>query len=127
MTHLQVTKEEKNELLKAKNQNLPEVLVRLINALIKDKGHDSAVTVDELVDEVITPNDAANLLGVSRPYVMKLIKDGSLYSFPVGTHHKLKKTDVLKFKQILEGHHKKSYQEFNKSLNNLINEEGWDD
>jgi excisionase family DNA binding protein len=115
MTHFQVTKEEKNQLLKAKGQNLPEVLVRFINALIKNKGSDSAVTIDESVDELITPNDAASLLGVSRPYIMKLIKDGSLYSFPVGTHHKLKRTDVLKFKKILEGHHKESYQKFNAS------------
>lgn len=126
MTHLQITKEEKIELLKVKRLKLPAALLKLIDAIIKDKVSDSEITIDE-TKESITPSDAANLLGVSRPFVMKLAKEGKLHTFLVGTHHRLKKSEVLAFKNILEGQSKKSFPKLNKGLNQLINDEGWDD
>jgi excisionase family DNA binding protein len=46
-------------------------------------------------DERVSPNDAAALLGVSRPMVMRWIDDGILLSERVGSHHRLAVADVI--------------------------------
>ena len=38
---------------------------------------------------------AAEQLGISRPTLMKLIRDGELPAHKVGTHHRVKTADVL--------------------------------
>ena len=46
-------------------------------------------------DERVSPNEAAALLGVSRPMVMRWIDDGLLHSERVGSHHRLAVADVV--------------------------------
>lgn len=46
-------------------------------------------------EEYMTPAEAAQFLGVSRPMVLRWIKDGSLDDRPVGTHHRLTSSSVL--------------------------------
>ena len=54
-----------------------------------------------LVETALTAGDymtttvAAQFLGVSRPMVLRWIKDGSLEDRPVGTHHRLTSSSVL--------------------------------
>ena len=44
---------------------------------------------------LLTTQEAANLLGVSRPYVIKLIENNQLKSFTVGTHRRILEGDAL--------------------------------
>jgi excisionase family DNA binding protein len=44
----------------------------------------------------ISPEQAAQLLGVSRPMVYKLLDDGSLPFRQIGTHRKIAVVDILK-------------------------------
>ncbi len=50
-------------------------------------------------DERVSPNEAAALLGVSRPMVMRWIDDGLLESERVGSHHRLAIADVIALQQ----------------------------
>jgi excisionase family DNA binding protein len=64
-------------------------------ALLANEGE--AILVDE--EEEITPEEAAPLLGMSRPMVIHRIKQGDLPLQMIGTHHKLKRSDVLAFRE----------------------------
>ncbi|GHD07553.1 excisionase family DNA-binding protein [Zhihengliuella salsuginis] len=66
------------------------VLERLLNRLAEGR----PVTIGSLPAQ-ITPNTAAELLNVSRPTVMKMIRQGDLSSSMTGSHHRLKSDDVL--------------------------------
>jgi excisionase family DNA binding protein len=46
-----------------------------------------------------TPEQAAFVLGVSRPMVVRWIKSGLLEDIPVGTHHRLPVESVLALRQ----------------------------
>ncbi|MBP2229695.1 excisionase family DNA binding protein [Azospirillum agricola] len=50
-------------------------------------------------DEEISPQDAAELLRMSRPSVMRLIEKGLLKARKVGAHHRLLRAEVLSYKQ----------------------------
>lgn len=49
-------------------------------------------------DPLLSPNEAAELLGVSRPMVVRWLREGVLPDHPVGSHHKLPLDAVLEFK-----------------------------
>jgi excisionase family DNA binding protein len=49
-------------------------------------------------DDDMTPNQAAEVLNVSRNYVMSRIASGELPSHMVGAHHRIRMTDLLAFK-----------------------------
>lgn len=48
-------------------------------------------------DRDLNPNDVAALLQVSRPYIMKQIRNGSLPAHTVGAHFRVKQSDALDF------------------------------
>ena len=48
--------------------------------------------------EILTTTVAASALGVSRPTLMKLIRDGRIPSHRVGTHTRLRSKDVTAFR-----------------------------
>ncbi len=47
----------------------------------------------------MTTQQAADLLGVSRPHVVKLLKDGKLAYRKVGSHRRLRRADVEAFRK----------------------------
>lgn len=56
------------------------------------------VTVGALPED-LTSNTAAELLGISRPTLLKLARNGEIDSFKVGSHTRFKRDDVLKFNE----------------------------
>jgi len=60
-----------------------------------DVGQASMVEAALTVDEFLSPEEASHWLGVSRPMVLRWIKDGSLLDQPVGTHHRVGRASVL--------------------------------
>lgn len=75
----------------------PSVQETLLHALasIAERGH---VTISEVPD-TMTSTTAASVLGVSRPTLMKWVKEGVIDSFKVGTHTRFRRDDVLALKQ----------------------------
>ncbi len=52
------------------------------------------------VDTELTSQDAADLLNVSRPHVVKLARDGRLPHKRVGNRHRFMLSDVLEFDRL---------------------------
>lgn len=50
--------------------------------------------------EILTTSAAADVLGVSRTTVMKLIRSGELPSEMAGSHHRVRHSDALKVKRV---------------------------
>ena len=47
--------------------------------------------------EVLSTTEAARTLGISRPTLMKLVREGKIEAFKVGTHTRLQRSEVLRF------------------------------
>lgn len=75
----------------------PSVQETLLHALasIAERGR---VTISEVPDKM-TSTTAADVLGVSRPTLMKWVREGRIDSFKVGTHTRFRRDDVLALKQ----------------------------
>ena len=75
----------------------PEVAALLGRALeaLKEHGH---VQIGTLPEE-LTSSTAAQLLGISRPTLLKKAQAGEIPSFKVGSHTRFTREDVLAFKR----------------------------
>lgn len=76
-----------------KDHTLPPELASVIQKVIAVMAQGGTVTVTSTPQEVSTTT-AAGILGVSRPTVMKMIREGRLPAHMVGTHHRIASTDV---------------------------------
>lgn len=75
---------------------LPPELGRILQHVLDVMSTGGTVTVSAIPDE-LTTTTAASILSMSRPTLMKLIRDGEIPSHRVQTHHRLKSSDVFAF------------------------------
>jgi excisionase family DNA binding protein len=76
---------------------MPGVLHRMLVRALPHLAEGGAIAVLPLGRE-LTPRQAAELLGVSRPFVVKLLREGRIPSRTVGSHHRVALEDVLAYK-----------------------------
>ncbi len=76
---------------------LPAGAVALLLQILEDMAAGRGVTLIPENAELTTVQ-AADLLNVSRPFLIKLIDDGALRCRKVGRHRRLRLTDVLAYK-----------------------------
>lgn len=77
---------------------LPPEARTLLLRILGHMANGDAVTVVPVAAEV-TAQQAAEILGVSRPFVIRLVDDGKLACRLVGTHRRIPLVDLLAFKQ----------------------------
>jgi excisionase family DNA binding protein len=68
-----------------------QLVAHLLEALVDGR----EVTIGE-TDKLLSPEEAASILGVSRPTVVKWLTEGRIADHPVGTQHRLVYGDVLR-------------------------------
>ncbi|MBB5788275.1 helix-turn-helix domain-containing protein [Jiangella mangrovi] len=78
---------------KTKPREVPAELTALLRQVLEAVARGDVVTLRTLPSELST-TEAADLLGVSRPTLMRMIRDDEIAAHKVGTHHRLKLSDV---------------------------------
>ena len=79
-------------------ESVPAELARIIALVLDAVAAGGTVTVGSLPEE-LTTTVAAEQLGISRPTLMRMIRDGEIAAHKVGAHHRLKTADVLALKR----------------------------
>ncbi len=77
--------------------DLPPTVASLLMDILKQTAAGNAVTLVP-VEAEITTQQAADLLNVSRPFVVGLVENGTLPAHKVGKHRRLSLRDVLAYK-----------------------------
>lgn len=77
---------------------LPGPALVLLRELIHQLARDQAVAVVTTGKE-LTTQEAADILNVSRPYLIKLLEQGEIPFAMVGTHRRVLVSDLLAYKQ----------------------------
>jgi excisionase family DNA binding protein len=77
---------------------LPAAAVRLLGAVLTELAKGNAVTLMPLHAE-LTTQEAADLLNVSRPFLVGLLESGQLPYHKVGTHRRIRFADLMIYKR----------------------------
>lgn len=80
---------------------LPVAAAKLLTHLLAEMSQGHAVTLIPLHAE-LTTRQAADYLNVSRPHVVKLLEQSKIPYHKVGTHRRIRFTDLEAFKQTQE-------------------------
>lgn len=78
--------------------DLPPKLALLVKEALGNLAQGRGVSLISLEEEV-TPQEAASLLSVSRPFAARLFDQGAIPSRRVGTHRRALTTDVLAYRE----------------------------
>ena len=77
---------------------VPPELARILTAVVAVVAAGGTVTIG-LVPSEVTTTTAAQMLDISRPTLMKLIGEGEIPAHKVGTHTRLKSSDVIAYQE----------------------------
>ena len=77
--------------------SLPRTIAEKVLALLDAERTTGAVVVP--VKELFTTTEAATMLGLSRPTLMKLIESGEIDHVKVGTHHRVPAAALLQYQR----------------------------
>ncbi|MCB1834365.1 MAG: helix-turn-helix domain-containing protein [Geminicoccaceae bacterium] len=77
---------------------LTPALSHLLMELLRHIGRREAVTLVP-VRQMLTTQQAADILNVSRPHFIKLLEDGELPYSMTGRHRRIKATDLFEYKE----------------------------
>jgi excisionase family DNA binding protein len=87
-----------------KTVRLDAAVARAVAAMLEEAAEGRAVAIVSESDELTTAAAAA-LLGCSRPHVAKLIDTGVIKGRRVGTHRRVRITDLMEYKRSVERRH----------------------
>jgi excisionase family DNA binding protein len=94
-----------------KNVDVPEHAVPLIAEMMAKMGAGECVEVRTIHDTLST-TEAADILNVSRPYVVKLLDQGMIpFVATEGNHRRIKRSDLLEFKRRKDAERRKAADE----------------
>lgn len=93
--------EETNDRIK-----IPHRALVLLGDILKAMGEGKPISIVPVATEVTTQK-AAEVLGCSRPHLVKLLEEGKIEYTKVGKHRRIKFEDVMKYKQYMKEEQKK--------------------
>ena len=89
---------------------LPASAVKLLVRLLSEMAAGNAVTLIPVHAE-LTTQQAADLLGVSRPFIIKQIEDEKLPHRKIGTHRRVMFKDLMEFKRRIDSDRAKALEQ----------------
>jgi excisionase family DNA binding protein len=85
---------------------LPLKALNLLGEILKAMSQGKPISIVPLATEVTTQS-AAEILGCSRPYLVKLLEEGKIEYTKVGKHRRIKYEDVIDYKKKMKEEQKK--------------------
>jgi excisionase family DNA binding protein len=79
-------------------QELPNSVVTLVHQILAEMAQGNAVSLSSVPKE-LTTQQAATVLGVSRPFIIKLIDEGELAYRRVGSHRRITLEEVMAYQE----------------------------
>ncbi len=89
---------------------VPAVLLELLRAALEEIAAGRGVAVAAL-DEELTTQEAADLLNVSRPFLIRLLEEGAIPYRKVGTHRRIRLGDLLDYRRTRDAEAERAYAE----------------
>ena len=89
---------------------VPPELASILTEVIRIVAAGGTVTLGSIPDELTTTN-AADMLDISRPTLMKLIQSGEIPAHKVGSHTRLKANDVLAYRERMREQQRAAFRE----------------
>ena len=95
---------------KGETIELPASAVRLLVNLLSEMAAGNAVAIIP-VHADLTTQQAADLIGVSRPFLIKQMKEGKIPCRKVGTHRRVLFRDLMEYKRRIDSQRLKALDE----------------
>lgn len=76
---------------------LPPIISQVLNEIINILSNNGSLTLIPM-DKELTTQQAADILNVSRPYIVKLLQNNEIPYRKVGTHRKILMKDLIEYK-----------------------------
>lgn len=89
---------------------LPAAAVRLLVLVMSEMAAGNAISLIPIQSE-LTTQEAADLLGVSRPFLVKQLEEGKLPFRKVGTHRRVLLQDLQAYKERIDAARLKTLEE----------------
>jgi excisionase family DNA binding protein len=81
--------------------------LRLLVAALTEIGEGNAVSIIPIHAE-LTTQEAADVLNVSRPFLVQLLERGEMPFHKIGTHRRVRYVDVIAYKERIDSDRNKS-------------------
>lgn len=86
---------------------IPLSALKLLGEILKAMGQGKVISLVPIATEVTT-QAAAEMLGCSRPHLVKLLEDGKIAFTKVGKHRRIKLDDIMKYRKQMKEQQKQN-------------------
>lgn len=97
---------------------VPAAALRLLQDVLTEMAKGNAVALSS-VNAELTTQQAADVLNVSRPYLIGLLDEGRIPCRKVGTHRRVRVDDLMRYKQEIDRDRLKALEELSAQAQEL--------
>jgi excisionase family DNA binding protein len=94
----------------AEEVTIPGVAFRMLGLILNELAQGHSIALNP-VDRLVSTQKAADVLNVSRPYLVKLLESGKIPFSKAGAHRRVRLADVLEYKARMDAEADRAYEE----------------